>query len=141
MTGKDMTLKVKYARTDSGCLQVFIEKDGKHYASLTVFPKDGIMLNLPESNTDKVTVYPDNALHREWFQEVCSLCGWKSEPYEGHAFGAGGILDCPECRKAKRDDGIRLEMCYGNVHEIELDWKTKQPKKKEEKQDVPPKKA
>lgn len=127
---KDKTFKVNYMRTDSGCLQVFINKGKRNIANLTIFPNDRIWLDVPDANSAPVDVFPDNALHRVWSQEICSICGWKSEPYEGLAVGLGGVLDCPECRKVERHP--TLEGCYGSVEAIRLDYRTKQPMEVEE---------
>lgn len=125
---KDMSLTVKYARTDTGCLQVFIMKNGKYFEHLTIFPDNTTWLDISKDNKSQVYVYPHNALHRIWSQEICRVCGWKSEPFEGKAIGFGGTFNCPECQKVKRSP--TLEGCYGNVYSINLDWETKQPKVK-----------
>lgn len=122
---KDKSFKVQYMRTDSGCLQVFIHKGKRNIANLTIFPSDKIWLDVPDTNSAPVDVFPDNALHRVWSQEICGVCGWKSEPFEGIPVGLGGTLDCPECRKAKRHP--TLEGCFGSVESIRLDYRTKQP--------------
>ena len=122
---KDMGFTVKYMRTDTGCLQVFIMKDGKYLENITVFPDLTTWLDLDESNKSPVHVFPYDALHRIWYKEKCSLCGWESEPFEGMPVGLGGTLNCPECSKVKR--GWGLEGCYGDVEAIELDWQTKKP--------------
>lgn len=118
------SLKVKYYRTDSGSLQVFVSKDDKLVASLTLFPTNHLWLDVNDEYTE-VAVFPDNALHRVWYKEVCRACGWESKPFEGVPMGPGGILNCPECQKAKRNP--TLEGCFGDVHGIKLDWKTKKP--------------
>lgn len=121
MKAKD--LKVKYMRTDTGCLQVFIIRSEKLIASLTVFPDNVTWLDVEHKSP--VYVYPDNALHRIWYKEVCRACGWESEPFEGVPVGPGGTLNCPECQKAKRNPWI--EGCYGDVDAVALDWETKKP--------------
>lgn len=118
-------------RTDTGCLQIFVMKDGKFLESLTVFPNLTTWLDVGENNKSPVHVFPDNALHRVWYKEVCRDCGWESQPSENIPVGFGGTLDCPECRKAKRN-GPFIEGCYGNVDSVQLDWETKQPMKKNE---------
>lgn len=127
---KDKTFKVQYMRTDTGCLQIFVKKGKQFLANLTVFADNRIWLDVPEENTATVDVFPDNALHRVWYKEVCKACGWESEPFEGIPIGPGGTLNCPECKKANRNP--TLEGCYGNVHGVRLDWKTKKPMEKEE---------
>ena len=124
---KDMSLTVKYNRTDTGCLQVFILKDKKLLYNLTVFEEGNAWLDVPDDNKSQVNVYPDSALHRTWYREECSDCGWKSKPHEHMPVGLGGTLDCPECRKHKRN-GPFIEGCYGNVDAIKLDWETMEPK-------------
>jgi hypothetical protein len=124
---KDMSFTVKYARTDTGCLQVFIMKNGKYLEHLTIFPDGTTWLDLDELNRSPVYVFPYNALHRIWYKEVCRDCGWESEPFEGAPVGFGGTLDCPECRKHHRN-GPFIEGCYGSVDAVELDWETKKPK-------------
>ena len=124
---KNKALKVNYFRTDIGCLEVFIKKDKKLLYSLIVFPDDRAWLELPDSNKSKVDVFPDNALHREWYKEVCRDCGWESEPFEGAPMGFGGTLNCPECQKNNRN-GPFIEGCYGSVDAVELDWETKKTK-------------
>lgn len=122
--GKDKTFKVKYMRTDSGCLQVFIMKNGKYLEHLTVFPDNSSWLDLDSSNKAPVHVYPDNALHRIWYKKVCRDCGWESEPFEGMPCGPAGQLPCPKCTEAKRNPNIEV---YGNVDAVQLDWETKKP--------------
>lgn len=135
MPAVNKSLKVKYYRTDTGCLQVFVSKDDKLVASLTLFPTNNLWLDVNNEYTE-VYVYPDNALHRVWYKEVCRACGWESKPAEGVPMGPGGMLDCPECRKANRN-GPWVEGVYGDVHSVKLDWKTKEPiKEAGEKNDM-----
>lgn len=121
---KDKTLTLKYARTDTGCLQIFIFKNGNFIENLTIFPDLTTWLDLNDSHKAPVHVYPDNALHRIWYQDICRDCGWKSEPHEYPSVGFGGTLDCPDCRANNRN-GPFLEGCYGNVDSVLLDWETK----------------
>jgi hypothetical protein len=123
---KDMNLKVQYMRTESGCLMVFIKKGTKLLADVIVYPDDSIWLEVSKENKAPVNIFPDNALHRVWYKEVCSLCGWESEPHEGVPMGPGGTLNCPACQKAKRN-GPWVEGAYGSVDAVQLDWETKKP--------------
>jgi hypothetical protein len=123
---KDKTFTVQYSRTDTGCLQVFIMKNGKYLENLTVFPDNSTWLDLDDSNKAQVNVYPLNALHRVWYKEVCKACGWESEPFEGIPCGPGGTLNCPACQEAKRN-GPFIEGAYGSVEAVQLDWETKKP--------------
>ena len=123
---KDKSLKVNYFRMENGGIQVFIGKDNKMLVDFILFPDGNMWLELGDKNKGHLTVYPDNALHREWYKEVCSACGWESEPHEGVPFGPGGTLSCPACEKAKRN-GPGIESSYGNVDAVQLDWETKKP--------------
>lgn len=129
---KDKNFKVNYMRTDTGCLQIFVKKDKKFLANLTVFADNRIWLDIPDDNKAPVYVFPDNVLHRVWYKEVCKDCGWESEPFEGVPCGPGGTLNCPACQKAKRN-GPFIEGAYGNVDAVELDWETKKPLEKKQK--------
>lgn len=122
---RDKRFRVIYHRTDSGCLMIFAYKDERLLANFIVYPDDTVWLEMGKENRAPAHVFPYDALHRIWYKEVCSLCGWESEPHEGVPMGPGGTLNCPECQKAKRNPWI--EGCYGSVDAVQLDWKTKEP--------------
>jgi hypothetical protein len=104
---------------------IFVKKDGVLLADFIVYPDNTVWLEMGEKNRAPAHVFPYDALHRVWYKEVCSLCGWESEPHEGVPMGPGGTLNCPACQKANRNPWI--EGCYGSVDAVQLDWETKEP--------------
>jgi hypothetical protein len=123
---KDKSFKVSYTRTESGGITVWIHKDDKLFAEFVAYGPGSMYLELGDTNNGHLDVWPHNATHRDWWKEVCSDCGWESQPHEGAPMGPGGTLSCPEC-EVRRRNGPRVENSYGNVHAVQLDWKTKQP--------------
>jgi hypothetical protein len=65
---KDMNLKIKYGRTDTGCLTIFVYKGNKWIADLIVFPDDKFgnrfWLELPNDSKAPVSVHPHDAIER-----------------------------------------------------------------------------
>lgn len=95
--------------------------EGSMVVTRQQFIKMLVSVGYPSKNAESIVTEVENmgllvVRMMKSYQAKCKICGWHDEPRIYPHFGLGGILGCPNCRKAKRHP--ILEGCYGSVEEI-----------------------
>jgi hypothetical protein len=87
-------------------------------SALLVYANKWLNLAREKSKIDVLNLYKVIVIERKdskkYYKVTCKICGWESQSEYPH-FGFGGVLNCPECAKVKRNP--TLEGCYGSVYE------------------------